>query len=236
MIRLREAVLDRKKKDGAAMSAVGINGRWMRMLVGLAVCGCLMTGCEDSSSSSSGASKFGDNNPNVVAALGDSVTAGSEISGPSFPQIVAEMSGKTVINEAFGGALSSDGLAQIGELLARVKPGYIFILYGINDIIHIGNDDWTIDNLKQMIQIAKQNKTNPIVGTIPPRYSGSGTFNPLHQELNRRIRILCKAEGARVADVEREFGDDVTLMQADGFHPNENGNLIIATVFYEALR
>ncbi len=206
------------------------------MLVGLALCGCLMTGCEDSSSSSSGASKFGDNNPNVVAALGDSVTAGSEISGPNFPQIVAERSGKTIINESFGGALSSDGLAQIGELLARVKPGYIFILYGINDIIHIGNDDWTIDNLRQMIQIAKQNKTYPIVGTIPPRFGGDGSLNSLHQELNRRIRILCREERARVADVEREFGDDITLMQEDGFHPNESGNLVIATVFYEALR
>ena len=228
--------MDRKKKDGAAMSAVGFNGKWMRMLVGMVVCGCFMTGCENSSSSSQGASKFGTNDANVVAALGDSVTAGSEISGPDFPQIVADMSGKTVINESFGGALSSDGLDQIGELLARVKPGYIFILYGINDIIHVGNDDWTIDNLRQMILIAKQNKTYPIVGTIPPRYSGGGTFNPLHQELNRRIRILCKTEKARLADVEREFGDDATLMQEDGFHPNENGNLIIATVFYEALR
>lgn len=238
----------------------------IRILLAFALCGFFMVGCENSSSSSNSstpvdssspanssspadssdsadsyrpadfASGFGDNDPNVVLALGDSITEGSAISGPSFPQIVAGMSGKSVINAGVGGTMSIDGLNEIGELLAQNKPGYVFILFGVNDLIHVGDYGWTIDNLRQMIRIAKQNNTRPIVGTIPPRYRGDGVTNAMHQRLNRLIRALCKDEKAQLADVEKEFGSDTTLIQEDGMHPTEEGNLIVATVFYEALR
>ncbi len=197
--------------------------------------GLIMTGCEKSSGSSEfGPGSFGDNDRNVIVAMGDSLTTGSAISGPSYPQIVAQMSGKLVINEGVNGALSVDGAARISGVLQRDKPGYVFILYGVNDVIHIGSDDWTVENLRLMIQAARENKTVPIVGTISPRFRWDGTNR--HAGLNERIRELCREEKVRLADVEREFGDNQALMLPDGFHPNENGNLIIATVFYEALR
>lgn len=214
------------------MSTKGI-----RLLVLLAAGGFMVTGCEESPVSSNTAKLlFGNNNPNVIVAMGDSVTAGTEISGPAFPQLVAQMSGKNVINEGRGGAFSWDGVQRIGGVLSREQPGYVFILYGINDLIHGISRNDTIENLRQMIRVAKENHTYPIVATVPPRYRGNGLFNPNHEALNRLIRNLCKEENVRLADIELEFNNNPALLQADGFHPNEDGNLVIAMVFYEALR
>ncbi len=209
----------------------------------LMLCAMLLAGCEivpRSPSSLRTTSEptptpfdFGDNNPDVVVAMGDSVTAGSAISGPSYPRLVAGMSGKVVINEGIGGEWSSGGLARIGSVLASHKPGYVFIMYGINDEIHVGSVNWTISNLRQMIHIVKESKAYPIVGTIPPRATPSGANR--HAALNARIRQLCEEENVTLADVELAFNEDYTLMLEDGFHPNENGNLLIAMVFNEAL-
>lgn len=195
----------------------------------------LLAGCEPFSSSSKDPDSSGNNDPNMVLALGDSVTAGSAISGLSYPQLVADFSGKTVINEGVGGALSSDGADRIQGLLETHKPEHVFILYGINDIIHVSSDDWTIENLRFMINAARNNKSSAIVGTIPPRYRGDDVFDHRHVSLNNRIRQLCLEESVTLADVESAFDYNLELLQEDGFHPNEDGNRLIALVFYEAL-
>jgi lysophospholipase L1-like esterase len=84
-----------------------------------------------------------------------------------------------------------------------------------------------------MIEIARANKTFPIVGTVPPRKNSSGENR--HAGINERIRLLCEEEKVTLADVEAAFNEDYTLMMPDGYHPNEDGNLLIAIVFHEAL-
>jgi len=199
----------------------------------IAACASVLAGCETSSSSKAPVIPFGDNDPNVIVAMGDSVTRGTAISGPSYPQLVADWSGKTVINEGVGGALSSDGVNRIAGVLERENPGFVFILYGINDNIHVGSDNWTIANLREMIRLARENQTYPIVGTIPPRFQSNGENR--HAGLNQRIRDLCNEEDVVLADVDRAFDNNPDLLLEDGFHPNEAGNQIIATVFYETL-
>ena len=218
------------------MLTKGILAGWIRLVGVVVACGCMMTGCEESSDSSSATSfLFGDNDPRVVVAMGDSVTEGSAISGPSYPELVAQMSGKTVINEGRGGVLSSYGAGRIGGVLAAYRPGYVFILYGINDLTHGQSHVWTVENLRLMIRTARQNKTYPIVGTITPRYRTAGLFNPNHEALNMSIRSLCEEENVRMADVERAFANNPALLQPDGIHPNEDGNLVVAMAFYEAM-
>ncbi len=225
---MQKTQLKHLKPDGCLAKALA------QGLALLAV-GFLLSGCENSSGSSGfSPSTFGDNDPGVVVAMGDSLTTGSALRGPSYPSLVEQMSGKTVINQGVNGALSSDGVNRITDVLQHYKPGYVFILYGVNDVIHISSDNWTIENLRFMIQAARYNLTIPIVGTISPRYRWDGTSR--HTSLNERIRQLCKEEKVRLADVEAEFGDAQDLMLPDGLHPNDSGNLIIATVFYEALR
>lgn len=223
----------------------------MKVTMCMAIAAVLLAaGCEPFSSSSDKASDpwddepnpsdaetnpYGDNYPARVLALGDSVTAGSTLSGPSYPELVAVYSGKQVFNEGVGGALSADGASRITPLLSVLQPGYVMILYGINDVIHLGDADWTVSNLRTMIEAARANKTVPIVGTIPPRYRGDGVFDVRHTELNAKIRAMAREEDVRLADIEVVFNYDKSLLQDDGFHPNEDGNQLIAVTFYMLL-
>jgi len=174
---------------------------------------------------------------NVVVAMGDSVTAGSMLSGPAYPQLLSEMTGKHVINAGVGGVRSEYGVEIVGTVLARHKPGHVLIMYGINDIIaYSGSYGTIIGNLRKIVRAAKEGGAIPVLATIPPRWRPAyGVFDHRHTELNRRIRSLASDERAKLADVERAFGKNRELLLDDGFHPNDDGNRIIAVVFREAL-
>ena len=230
----------------AYINAIMWRGRYLRWL-GLVLVGAWfaasLAGCESSSandrgndSSSAGEPADNDTDSNVLVALGDSVTTGEEITGPSYPQILAGLLGKTVVNEGTGGALSSDGVSKINSVLTRYNPSQALILYGINDVIHVGNEDWTIGNLQTMVRACKEYGTQPVLGTIPPRYRGDGVWDPRHTSLNQRIRQLARSEGIPLADVEAEFGFNEALMLPDGYHPNDDGTRIIAFTFYDAVQ
>ena len=178
---------------------------------------------------------FGDNDPNLVLAVGDSVTEGSAITGLSYPTLVASFSGKYVINEGVGGTMSSYGLERFEAWLTGYQPGYVMILYGINDIIHVNDLDWTLANLRTMVQKAHANRTVAIVGTLPPRLRPDIGWDHRHITLNQRIRLMVEEENARLADVELAFGWNANLLQVDGYHPNEAGNRVIAATFDIAL-
>lgn len=196
-----------------------------------------LAGCNDDSGGSSAGSghDFGANDPNLYVAIGDSVTEGTETSGPSYPEILSGMIGKTVINEGMGGELSSGGAARIGGILEQHKPGYMLIMYGINDVVHVGSDSWTISNLSAIIGACKANGTVPVLATIPPLYKGGDYFDPRHTELNEDIRNLARSEDVALADVEAEFDNDPSLFIADGRHPNDDGTRIIAATFADVL-
>jgi len=217
--------------------------RWLGFALIGAWFAVALSGCESSSASeredndeADVEQPDNDTDSNVLVALGDSVTTGEEITGPSYPQILAGLLGKTVVNEGTGGALSSDGVSKINSVLTRYNPSQALILYGINDVIHVGNEDWTIGNLQTMVRACKEYGTQPVLGTIPPRYRGDGVWDPRHTSLNQRIRQLARSEGIPLADVEAEFGFNEALMLPDGYHPNDDGTRIIAFTFYDAVQ
>ena len=84
-----------------------------------------LTGCEDDDSSPLGSGHdFGDNDPNRVSAIGDSITASGWL-----PQL-SSMIGKEVINRGVGGATSGDGRRSVNTVLSGDKPGFLIIQYG----------------------------------------------------------------------------------------------------------
>jgi len=178
---------------------------------------------------------FGDNNPNVVLAFGDSITAGVEGGGAPYPARLAALSGKTVINSGVGGQESGAGLARLGGALAANKPGYICILYGANDVIMGRDQNSTIANLADMLQQAQANKTVPMIATLTPMLGEHGPWTSAVDRLNDAIRNLASATGTTLVDLNAEFGDAETLLLGDGLHPNDQGNQIIALAFNDAL-
>jgi lysophospholipase L1-like esterase len=198
----------------------------------LALAGC--GGGEDVTSAGSGAD-FGNNNSNVVVALGDSITAGVDGGGAPWPGRLAALSGMRVINAGIGGQESGAGLARVGGTLAAYKPGYIIINFGANDAIMQRDTDQAIANIRAMVQAAKANKTVPIVSTLLPMVKGHLIYNSAAERISAGIRDVASSEGVTLVDLNGEFGDPESQLIGDGLHPSDAGNQLIALAFNEVL-
>lgn len=201
------------------------------MLVGSV---CLFIGCNDSGDGGGwDGTDFGDNNINVVTAMGDSITA---YGNPPYPSILAGMIGKTVINRGQGGAKSSSGADQVASALAADQPAFLLILYGANDVIHGYSHDSVIANLRTMISAARANQTVPILATLTPMSGSHVLWAGDASALSDEIRSLASQEQVSLADLEKAFGSDPTLISDDGLHPSQAGYEKIAEVFADILQ
>jgi lysophospholipase L1-like esterase len=190
-----------------------------------------LTGCFDSGGGGSGSSDidFGDNDPNLVLCMGDSITEGGNgEEGPPWPERLTALSGKRTINEGRGGELSSEGESRIVAELEQYKPGYVVIFYGANDAIFGFGVEHVMAQINDMIHAARLNKTVPIVCTVLPTYDARGFANGLTAEYSARIRVSTAAQGVACADVRADFEGRRELILSDGLHPNDAGLDVIA--------
>ncbi len=193
-------------------------------------CVAAMMGCNDSDDG--GASRdFGDNDPDTVLCLGDSITTGRGASGGGYPGRLGGIVGKRVINAAVNGAQSADGASMAGGMMAAYKPGFVLILLGVNDLIHEVGADAIVGNLRSIVQQAKANSSVPILGTLTPMYESYEVFNDRIDDLNSRIRSMAGEEGADVANLNGAFGSKRELILSDGVHPSDEGHDVMAITF-----
>jgi lysophospholipase L1-like esterase len=195
---------------------------------------------------------FGTNNPELIVAMGDSITFGlgdvgvddcSESSrrvGGFCPRLQG-LSEKTVVNDGVCGAMSGDGAASVQYVLSRRSPGVLLILYSPNDIFN-GTDE-VIRNLRTMIGAAISNMTVPVVGTLTPSTGEHRGWEPFIESLNAQIRALCVELKVECADHNAAFKEDpgyaispYALLSKDGLHPNSAGYDVMATTWNKALK
>lgn len=191
----------------------------------------LITGCEDDG----GTPNVGDNDPNLVACVGDSITQGYRCAGAPYPTRLANMTGKNVLNFGVGGATSAYGLSIINSVVAR-KPGFVCILFGSNDAIMHRGSEFAASNVRQMIQICKSNQCVPIVGTPPKMIGSHAIFDGPAHAIALAIINVCKEEGVPCFDFHSAFGDGVALLNPDdGLHLSDAGGDKIASAFASKL-
>ncbi|TVQ99159.1 MAG: SGNH/GDSL hydrolase family protein [Desulfovibrionales bacterium] len=179
---------------------------------------------------------FGENNPDVYLCMGDSITFGAGVgSGDSYPVVLQHLLGKTVINEGVSGSRSTLGEARVNGLLQRYKPGYLLILYGVNDIGERGNAD-ILESLRSMVRAAKANQTVPVVATLTPVFGPRGWKTRAVMDLNQRIRGMATEEGILLVDLEEAFDWDASLISDNGIHPNKDGYFLLAKTFFDTLK
>jgi lysophospholipase L1-like esterase len=188
-----------------------------------------MSACDSGSGSGDSKQDFGDNDPNKVVALGDSITEGiCAGDGAPYPSRLAGLSGKNVINQGSCGERSSGGASRIGGILNKQKPGYIVILYGANDAIFGYSTEQVVGNLRNMCNAAIANKTVPVLMTCTPMYDSHAFANGRVLSYNPDIRALAKELKIKLVDLEKEFGTERSFLQSDGLHPSDSGNQVIA--------
>ena len=173
---------------------------------------------------------FGDNDPNVISACGDSIAT---FGWPE--QLQALLPGMRVVNRAVPGARTGDGVGVVRRAIGGDNPGFILIQFGANDAINSISIDASIGNLRRMIQDAKGNQSIPIIATLTPMSGSRAIHNGKALALSDAIRALAKEEGVAVADMDKAFKGDTSLFP-DGLHPNDEGAALMARVFARIIR
>jgi acyl-CoA thioesterase-1 len=236
--------------------------RFVRLIrgacLGLAILGA--AGCGGNSSSSTSSSSqtpanfdFGNNNPRKVTAFGDSITRGflelrrqgsfDLITSNNYPNILqGKLKGLdpawTVVNRGVGGELTAEGLSRIRSTLNIDRPGFVLIMEGTNDASRCGSSSATASNLWGMVQIARANKSIPIIGTIPPNFRSNPCPDAFIANVNNQLHALANAEDVTVAEIfdgmnnRAYFG---VTPDRDPLHPNEQGYAVMADIWFRSL-
>ena len=191
----------------------------------------LFSGCDDGGGGGLSNPDPGENDVNVVVAFGDSITQGSECACPAYPARLAGLIGKTVHNTGVSGTAAESNVNRTQQAIDKYRPGFMLILYGVNDILWSQSVSATVAALGQMVSICEQNNVVPVLATYPEPIAGHDLFAPRVLRLNEAIRDLAESADVSLVDLEREFGADPDLYVSDGLHPNDTGTQIIAAAF-----
>ncbi|MFI5026724.1 MAG: SGNH/GDSL hydrolase family protein [Solirubrobacterales bacterium] len=220
----------------------------------LAAAGCGGSKSSSTSSSSQAAADFdfGSNNPMKVTAFGDSITQGflelkrrdlRLITGNNYPnQLQGQLRGLdpawTVVNRGVGGEETAPGLGRLPSVLAIDKSGFVLIMEGANDATECLDANFSANNLRQMVQIAKASKAIPIIGTGTPNFRNDPCGQDVSSKISVLVRGIASAENIALAETYNGMNDRSLFgisPDRDPLHPNERGYRVMADIWFQAM-
>jgi lysophospholipase L1-like esterase len=177
---------------------------------------------------------------NRIVFLGDSITEFWLDELPSF------FEGRSFINRGISGQTTPQMLGRFEQDVILLNPTSLHLLAGTNDIA--GNTgemtiDMTLQNIHEMIRLAKQNKMNVYIGSVLP--ASSFGWKPLVKptmiikDLNEKLKEMCFALDCVYIDYHQamqnaEGGMDSNFAD-DGVHPNKEGYILMANILEKSL-
>jgi acyl-CoA thioesterase I len=175
-------------------------------------------------------------NWSVIAAFGDSLTAG--VAGRSYPDQLQDLLDQNgyryrVDNQGVSGDTTTDGLARIDNVIAE-KPSLVLLEFGGNDGLRGVPVSETRKNLQEMITRLKEAHL-PIVLlgiTLPPNYGPDYV-----KEFTGMYPQLAKQNGLRYMPfLLLHVYQHPEMMQQDGIHPNGSGNHMVAQDVFDLIK
>ena len=191
----------------------------------------------------------------IFVALGDSLTRGYvpyRSTGPfrhSLPytdaldNIVIVEQGKkgyddvdcVFVNKGVDGDSTKGMLSRLISELPPLKPDYVIVWGGINDIFTGRSPAEVMETLKQIYQKTSEIGAKPIACTLTSVRGASQVVERI-QELNESIKVHSDLEGIMLADLYAATSDmEGRLLgwySSDGAHLNMEGNRVIAATIY----
>lgn len=162
-----------------------------------------------------------------IVAIGDSIGTGFNIATP-WPTRLNSILGIPIDNNSVTGEPTAYGLSIINGLLDDKKPSHVVILLGTNDAIR-GSVDVALSNLQAMVNTARDKSVIPVIVTLPP-ITRSSSENAKAAQISNGIKNL---QNAVVADARAALNSSHI---ADGVHPNNEGQQIIADVIAQKIQ
>lgn len=162
-----------------------------------------------------------------IVCIGDSTTYGFPY-GPeySWTSMLAEQIDGQVINKGINGNTTEDMLWRFKKDVLDLKPDYVIITGGINDVVQGESLASITFNLEKMINSALENGVKVILG-LPTPVDYPAWENVL-KNLRNWIKQYAEANRLSLIDFCRAFYDENNnlkkhLLLPDGGHPTREG-------------
>ena len=196
--------------------------------LGIMVLGLFLAGCDDDSADRDNNNESGSNSdaPTKIVVISDSIGTGFGVA-TGFPVFLESLSGAQVINNSSNGRMSAAGIGLASSLISQHNPTHLVVLLGTNDALR-GSVSGAVANLQRIADIGNAAGVTVVIGTLPPITRNAG-------ENSRAAQIssgIAGINGARIAGIRADM-NSATI--ADGVHPNNDGQRIIAVNFNERL-
>jgi lysophospholipase L1-like esterase len=165
----------------------------------------------------------------VILAFGDSLTFGTGANETeSYPEILSRLIQRRVINEGVPGEKTTEGLARLPVVLERHQPKLLLLCHGGNDFLQRTSEQQAIENIKNMIQLAKERQIDVVLIGVPKPglFLSAADF---YQDIAHTFNI--PYEKKILSDI---LGDN--RLKSDQIHPNSEGYRKLAEAIAQLLR
>ncbi|HDY85343.1 hypothetical protein LCGC14_0966480 [marine sediment metagenome] len=158
----------------------------------------------------------------VILAFGDSLTFGTGANSEteSYPAILQQLTGRTVINAGIPGEISQNGLVRLPSVLQKTKPDLVILCHGGNDMIRQLGNEQLKSNLDQMIALIQQSGAEVVLIAVP-RFSLTLAVPDLYADLAKTHKL--PIELSILPELERN-----SAHKSDTIHPNAIGYKLLA--------
>lgn len=164
----------------------------------------------------------------IVLAFGDSLTYGTGAgSGESYPEVLAALLGRTVINAGVPGETSAQGLRRLPDVLAEYEPDLVILCHGGNDFLRRLDRQQLAANLEAMVALIHDSGAEVVVVGVPQLGLLLKTA-PLYDQLAETYRL--PYEGDIITDL---LGD--RDLKSDTVHPNAAGYRQLAEALFRLI-
>lgn len=152
----------------------------------------------------------------VILAFGDSLTFGTGAQPEqSYPALLAELTGRKVINAGIPGELSTAGKSRLSQMLNDTKPDLVILCHGGNDLLRKQSRQQLQANLQAMIDEIRDTGAEVVLIAVPA-FGINLAPVPLYLEVAQANNVPVQPT------ILSELLIDNTL-KADQVHPNALG-------------
>jgi len=166
----------------------------------------------------------------TILAFGDSLTYGFGANpSESYPVLLSKMTGCKVINAGINGNTSAEGLQRLSPYLEDSSVKLMILFFGGNDIMQRRSMEDLRQNLKTMIQMAKQKHIDVLLVSVP----NIGLFGLSPLKLYEEV-----AEEENIPLLSGMLAEILSQpsLKNDQIHPNASGYKKMAERIYEMMK
>lgn len=175
----------------------------------------------------------------TLLVVGDSISAGYGMEAEQGwvallqKKLQAERLNYQVVNASISGDTSAGGLARIDKILAQTKPQWVLLELGANDGLRGLSPKEMKHNLAQIIDRSQKAgaKVALLAMKLPPNYGKRyiEMFYQVYPTLATELKIPL------VPFILEEVASKKEMWQADGLHPNAQGQPLILNKVWQNL-